>query len=108
MSIFSDFGEIQETEITEELEQNEENTLALSFVFDYKTGKFLMEDGSPKPITGVDAIRQWLELFCRTQRNKYLVYSEDFGTSAVSLIGKKAPKGLILSEFKREIQEGAL
>ena len=94
----------------ETIENANGNSIANSFVFDYTTNTFRMIDGSPVLITGIDAVSQWLELFVRTIPKKYAIYGEeDFGVDATKLIGKKSiPSGAIISEIKREIEDGVL
>lgn len=81
-----------------------------SLAFDYEAKRFRLVDGSPVLVSGVDAVAQWLELFVRTIPGRYAVYEDqDFGVDATDLIGKKAvPNGAVISEIKREIEEGAL
>lgn len=84
--------------------------LAKSFAFDYKSKTFRLVDGSPVLSSGADAVAQWLELFVRTVPQRFTVYDgQDFGVDATQLIGKKiVPNGAVISEIKREIEEGAL
>lgn len=84
-------------------------TLGDSLAFDYAAKRFSIVDGSPVRITGTDAIKQWIELFVRTIPKRYAMYSDHFGVDVTQLIGKKAvPSGAVLSEIKREVEEGIL
>lgn len=79
-----------------------------SLAFDYARKAFTLIDGSPARLTGQEAVKQWLELFCRTTPGRYGVYGDTgFGVDGTALIGKKVlPNGAILSELKRQITEG--
>ena len=93
---------------SETIETSENSKLGCSLAFDFKTKSFRIIDGSPAKVTGVDAVAQWLELFVKTVPERYGVYEgEDFGVDSTKLIGKKVvPNGAVLSEIKREIEEG--
>ncbi len=99
---------IDETEFNIEVETKQETARVVrSFSFDYVTKNFRVIDGAVTECTGVEAVKQWVELLIRTNPGKYAVYDEDFGVSTGELIGYKSiPLGFIYSELKREIQEG--
>lgn len=88
--------------------ETESSAAGISFAFDYATNTFRMVDGSPKQISGSDAVQQWLELLVRTIPGKCAIYDQAFGVDVTKLIGQKeVPSGALLSEIKREITEGA-
>lgn len=74
--------------------------------FEYK--KITVENGTPKLITDIDAIRQWITLFVTTPKNTYKIYNgTNFGTSIRKLFGKKIlNNGYEEAEVEREIREG--
>ena len=80
-----------------------------SLEFDFKSKRFVTVNGSPRAISGEAAVRQWLELLVRTVPGRYAVYGDEaFGVDVTGLIGKKtAPSGEILSEIRRQVEEGA-
>jgi len=82
--------------------------LGLTPSFDYTKKQFLLENGSLKMITDVDAIKQWIVLFITTPKNTYQIYDgTDFGTSIRKLFGRKIlNNGYEESEVEREIREG--
>lgn len=98
-----------ETTSAAETLEEETTEIGASFSFDDAAGKFTLIDGSPKEITGTEAVKEWLKLFVRTIPGKYAVYGDTgFGVDTTLLIGKKSlPSGAILSELKRQITEGA-
>ena len=77
--------------------------------FDFETGRFILQDGSPELRSGAPAVRQWFELMLRTYLGRYKVYEgQTFGHSAEDLIGtREFPDGFIRSEIEREIVESA-
>ena len=76
--------------------------------FNYSAAAFELVDGKNRMCSGIDAVKQWLELFVRTPPGRYAVYGEQpFGVDAALLIGRKSvPSGAVLSELRRQIEEG--
>lgn len=76
--------------------------------FDYEKKSIVLVNGSPKQITGVDAIRQWIVLFITTPKNTYKIYDgTNFGTSIRKLFGRKTlNNGYEEAEVEREIRDG--
>lgn len=68
----------------------------------------VLSNGSPKLITDVEAIRQWIVLFITTPKNTYKIYDgTGFGTSIRKLFGrKKLNNGYEEAEVEREIRDG--
>lgn len=83
------------------------NRIGRSFLFNFETGQHQIIDGAVIECDELTAIRQWLELMCRTALEKYHVYQgEAFGTSAEKFIGHRTlPQGFVASELEREISE---
>lgn len=80
-----------------------------SLKFDYRKGEFLFQNGKAEEVTQEEAIKQWLELMCRTLPERYAVYTDTgFGVETDRIVGyKMLPKGFIYSEIKRQIEENA-
>ena len=80
-----------------------------SIKFDYDKREFIFLNGVAEEVTQVEAVKQWLELMCRTLPNKYAVYGNSgFGIETDEIIGYKTlPKGLLYSEIQRQIKENA-
>ncbi|MCD8025092.1 MAG: DUF2634 domain-containing protein [Candidatus Gastranaerophilales bacterium] len=97
-----------ETQSTREKVISTSTTLGVTPSFDFENKKVVLVNGSPKMISDVDAIRQWIILFITTPKNTYDIYSgTDFGTSIRKLFGRKLlNNGYEESEVEREIREG--
>lgn len=85
----------------------ESSRIGRSFLFDFETGQHSIVDGAVVECDELTAIRQWLELMCKTMLDKYAVYENSgFGTSAEKFVGHRTlPQGFMASELEREIQE---
>lgn len=80
-----------------------------SMKFDYDKREFVFLNGVAEEVTQVEAVKQWLELMCRTLPDKYAVYgSSGFGIETDEIIGYKTlPKGFLYSEIQRQIKENS-
>ena len=87
---------------------NAQHKVGRSFKFDYKTHRFVFEDGRNVEDTQIEAIKQWIELFIRTEMKKYLIYSDSFGLDLTKLLGYRLPRAYKVSEIKRRITEGIM
>jgi len=92
---------------TAEAVQTAEVLPGVTLVFDWTSDTYDMTEGSPTEVTGLEAVKAWLELVVRTRRGRYAIYPADFGTSALDLIGRKLPRGYALAELQRELEESA-
>lgn len=97
-----------ETQSTREKVISTSTDLGLTMSFDYEKKSIIFENGSPKQITDVDAVRQWITLFIITPRDTYEIYNgTGFGTSIRKLFGRKIlNNGYEEAEVEREIREG--
>lgn len=79
-----------------------------TFLYDYKKGDFVMEDGKLVEVTGNAAIEAWLEKLIRTERFRFKIYDKvEYGVTMEELIGNIWPRGFVEAEIKREITEAA-
>lgn len=102
------FEPIKQTDET--YESLPDTAVMTGFRFDYSRNAYVINAGTPEEVTGVEAVKAWLELVVRTARGRYAIYPADFGARAQDLIGKKIPsppKGLDLSELRRHLVESA-
>lgn len=76
--------------------------------FNYEKSQIIITNGTPKLVTDIEAIEQWIILFVTTPKDVYEIYKgTNFGTSYRKLLGKKTVNnGYVESELEREIKEG--
>ena len=67
-----------------------------------------MDEGKLVEPTKIDAIKQWIELYIRTEINKYAIYTDSFGIDTRGLLGYRLPRGYQVAEIMRRINEGIL
>lgn len=79
-----------------------------SFVFDYDSNTFKITSGTVQETDRVQATKQWIELFIRTEKDKYKIYSSNFGTDLSDLVGYRLPRGYQVSEIMRRVNDGIL
>ena len=99
--------------IMPETEAEDVNTLVsvenigTSFVYDHDKKAFIMVDGSPKQCTQAEAVREWISMMLRLNKNSCKVFEgTNLGISKDELIGSRTlPAGFARSELIREIQE---
>ncbi|MBE6080176.1 MAG: DUF2634 domain-containing protein [Veillonella sp.] len=100
-----DFKETIESTSTK---TNAQNKVGRNMKFDFAKKRFVLEDGVNVETSQVDAIKQWIELFIRTELNAYKIYSDTFGLNLDKLVGYRLPRSFIVSEIKRRITDGIL
>ena len=108
MSIFPSVPTITEEEI-QEIEGTEQQTnIGRSFIFNFLTGQFLVENGQIQETTELQALEQWIQLCLQTYTDKFNVYKDTgFGCNIEDMVGVKLD-AFYESELTREIEEGLL
>lgn len=105
MSIFPDETIENAEEINETLHK-EELKLYKEYAIDFNTGNFLYDDtGRNIIVEKNEAIKIWIWKTLQTSRNRYLIYSSNYGHDFETIIGKGYNKNLINSELERLIEE---
>lgn len=81
-----------------------------TYNFDFKQGEFILNNGSVSVITGIDALRHWIDKTIRTQTGRYSIYNgKNYGANIEDLIiGKSYGFDFVESELKREIETALL
>lgn len=76
--------------------------------WDFKKDVPIIENGTFKIVEGNQAIKVWCYKAIKTPRFQYDIYSWDYGSEVLSLIGKQYTPSLTQSELKRYIEEALL
>lgn len=81
-----------------------------TYNFDFKQGEFVMSGGTVDVLTGIDALRLWIDKTIRTQFGRYSIYKgKNYGANIEDLtIGKSYGFDFVESELKREIETALL
>ncbi len=103
-----DYDEEEVTTTDDTADTTTSGTIGRSLKFDYETNQFVIEDGANVEPSKIDAIKQWIELFIRTEVDKYKVYTSSFGVDLRDLVGYRLPRGYQVAEIMRRINEGIL
>lgn len=85
--------------------QSAQVTYGRELDFDFATGQFVMEDGAPKVVEGVDALRVWITKALLTARYRWPIYSSAFGCELEDIIGHDLPRAVLESEIPRFVRE---
>ena len=83
-------------------------TIGRSIKFDYDKKEFVVNEGKLVEPSKIDSIKQWIELYIRTEINKYAIYTDSFGIDTRGLLGYRLPRGYQVAEIMRRINEGIL
>lgn len=76
--------------------------------FDFATGDFILEDGKPKVVEGIDALKVWIEKAIRTARYRWPIYTFNYGCELEDIIGHNIPRSVLESEVRRVIREALI
>lgn len=78
-----------------------------SFLFNFQTGQLVLQNGKMVEVSGLDALKIWIEKTLRTARDRFVVYKDtDYGTSIESLIGLNYQfNNFIQEEIQRQTTE---
>nr|DAH06865.1 MAG TPA: Protein of unknown function (DUF2634) [Caudoviricetes sp.] len=77
-----------------------------TFDYDFQVGEFKMKNGNPVVLTGIDALKLWIQKCIRTQLNRYVIYNGSrYGVNVEDLVvGKSYKLDFAESELRREIE----
>jgi hypothetical protein len=73
--------------------------------FDFENEAFVLKDGEPEILTGIDALNVWIQKAIETARYRWPIYSWNYGSEIEELMGKSLGNPLTQSEIKRFITE---
>jgi len=82
-------------------------SIGKSFLFDFDTGDFSLQDGNVVVAEGIEALKVWIVKTIKTEKYKFDIYDE-YGATLQDLISSGYSKAFIESEIKREITAALL
>lgn len=88
-----------------EIPSNEPLPMYREVAWDFIKDEPILENGNFKIIEGNEAIQVWCYKAIKTPRFQYKIYSWDYGSEILELIGKQYTPSLTQSEVKRFIEE---
>lgn len=102
MSLFP-FLDLPATEYSSQ--ENAELPLFKEYAWDFKENDFVMKNGKPVVVEGLEAVKVWAEKALVTERYRYTVYSWAYGQEFDGLVGSAYSKSAVESECKRYLRE---
>lgn len=89
---------LEDEEITEQ--QEEEIYIPKEYGIDFETGQL-----TGKVVEGLEAVKVWAWLALQTARERYYIYTTDYGQEYEDMIGKGYTKDYVKAELKRMTEE---
>lgn len=90
-------------------ENNSELPLYKEIAWDFDTDSFILDKkGDFKIVEGKEALQVWIYHALHTNRYEHEIFTWDYGTELIKLIGQRFSKGLTESEAFRYIKEALL
>lgn len=89
-------------------QDNQLITYGKELAFDFAAGDFIMEDGRPKVVEGIEALKVWIEKTIRTARYRFPAYTFQYGCELEDIIGLDIPRAVLESEVERTIREALI
>ncbi|MGE8080516.1 DUF2634 domain-containing protein [Peribacillus loiseleuriae] len=98
-----------------ELEFNTEDinedlpTIGKSFLYDFNKGDFVLKDGKPVELHGIESLKMWINKVIRTEKFKFRIYDNtEYAMTLEDLMGSNFPQAFIEVEIKREVTSSLL
>ena len=92
----------------DEIKVNNSFPLYKEVAWDFEKDTPILENGDFKIVEGSEAIKVWAYKALLTPRYNYSVYSWDYGSELMDLVGKAYTQSLTKEEAKRYIKEALL
>ena len=92
----------------DEVKVNNNFPLYKEVAWDFEKDTPILENGDFKIVEGSEAIKVWAYKALLTPRYNYSVYSWDYGSELMDLVGKAYTQSLTKEEAKRYIKEALL
>ncbi|AQS09691.1 hypothetical protein CLOBY_18220 [Clostridium saccharobutylicum] len=88
------------------------NSAGKSPQFDFDVGDFVVKDGKVETVTGLKAVKLWIQKILMTEKNKYKIYNtndiEKYGVSLLEVITSKQPLSYIQAQVQSIITKELL
>ncbi|MCC0627761.1 MULTISPECIES: DUF2634 domain-containing protein [unclassified Clostridioides] len=91
-----------------EISKEKELELFREVDWNFEKDEPIIENGDFKIVEGNEAIKVWVYKCIKTNRYEHEIYSWNYGTELMELVGQKYSKGLTESEASRYIKESLL
>ncbi|ASS74079.1 hypothetical protein CIG75_03150 [Tumebacillus algifaecis] len=108
MSILPQFAMIEEPTL---MASNLQTTVrsGKNPVFDYQKGEYVRTaTGRIAEVEGLESLKGWVLKALITARNRFLVYTSEYGNEAHELIGVDLPDEILFMELQRQITEALI
>ena len=90
---------------TENIEINNNMPLYKEIAWDFTNNSPILENGNFKTVEGNEALKVWILKTLLINRYEFEIFSWDYGSELISLIGKAYTPSLTKEEAKRYIKE---
>lgn len=88
------------------------NSSGKSPQFDFDLGDFVVQDGKVVTVTGLQALKLWIQKTLKTEKNKYKIYNTDkvekYGVSLLEIITSKQPISYIQAQVQTIVTEALI
>lgn len=80
--------------------------------FDFSLGDFVVQDGKVVTVTGLAALKLWIQKTLKTEKNKYKIYNnnnvEKYGVSLLEIITSKQAISYIQAQVQTIVTEALI
>ncbi len=88
---------------------NEVSITGKSFLFDFNLGDFPTNDGKLTEISGIEALKLWIQKVLKTEKFKFKIYeNKEYGATLLELVNADYPIAFKKSEIERVVTETLL
>ena len=98
------FFDLENTYITDR-SVAEKQEIPREYAYDFTKQEIIMENGSPKIVEGVHAIKIWIYKCLKVQRGRFPAYSFNYGQDYEDIIGETMTYEVAKAESKRMTEE---
>ncbi|HEX2986106.1 MAG TPA: DUF2634 domain-containing protein [Caproiciproducens sp.] len=85
-----------------------ETSVPKEYLWDFDKNDFVLSNGKPVIVEGLEAIKIWILKALRTQRYRYLAYTWNYGQEFEDLVGQKFGPEVLKSEAERYLTDTLL